>query len=39
MASNDVANLELEVKGKGVVSEGTRPPNLFTRWLLRLVGF
>jgi len=39
VASNDVANLELEVKGKGVVSEGTRPPNLFTRWLLRLVGF
>ncbi len=39
VASNDVANLELEVKGKGVVSEGTRPPNVFTRWLLRLVGF
>ncbi len=37
--SNAVANLELEVKGKGVVSEGTRPPNVFTRWLLRLVGF
>lgn len=37
--SNAVANLELEVKGKGVVSEGTRPPNLLTRWLLRLVGF
>jgi flagellar L-ring protein precursor FlgH len=39
VASNAVANLELEVKGKGVVSEGTRPPNVFTRWLLRLVGF
>ena len=39
VASNDVSNLELEVKGKGVVSEGTRPPNVFTRWLLRLVGF
>jgi flagellar L-ring protein precursor FlgH len=37
--SNAVGNLELEVKGKGVVSEGTRPPNVFTRWLLRLVGF
>ena len=37
--SNAVANLELQVKGKGVVSEGTRPPNVFTRWLLRLVGF
>ncbi len=37
--SNAVANLELEIKGKGVVSEGTRPPNVLTRWLLRLVGF
>jgi flagellar L-ring protein FlgH len=39
VASNAVASLELEVKGKGVVSEGTRPPNVLTRWLLRLVGF
>ena len=37
--SNAVASLELEVKGKGVVSDGTRPPNVITRWLLRLAGF
>jgi flagellar L-ring protein precursor FlgH len=37
--SNAVGNLELELKGKGVVSEGTRPPNPVMRWLLRLVGF
>ncbi len=27
VASNNVGNLEVEVKGKGIVSEGTRPPN------------
>ena len=37
--SNEIGNLELEIKGKGVVSDGTRPPNVFMRWLLRLVGF
>lgn len=37
--SNSIGNLELELKGKGVVSDGTRPPNPLTRWLLRLVGF
>jgi flagellar L-ring protein precursor FlgH len=39
VSSNSLGDLELELKGKGVVSEGTRPPNAFTRWLLRLVGF
>jgi len=39
VASNAVGNLELEVKGKGVVSEGVRPPNTVMRWLLRIVGF
>jgi flagellar L-ring protein precursor FlgH len=39
VASNAVGNLELELKGKGVVSDGTRPPNVVTRWLLRLLGF
>ena len=39
VASNSVGNLEVEVKGKGVVSEGTRQPNVFIRWLLRIVGF
>ena len=39
VVSNEIGNLELEIKGKGVVSDGTRPPNVFMRWLLRLVGF
>ena len=25
--SNNVGDLEVEVKGKGIISEGTRPPN------------
>jgi flagellar L-ring protein precursor FlgH len=37
--SNAVGNLELELKGKGVLSDGTRPPNLIVRWLLRILGF
>jgi len=37
--SNFVANLELELKGKGVLSDGTRPPNPLVRALLRIVGF
>jgi flagellar L-ring protein FlgH len=37
--SNLIANLELELKGKGVLSDGTRPPNLLVRALLRIVGF
>lgn len=39
VASNSIANLELELKGKGVLSDGTRPPNAIVRWLLRIVGF
>ena len=39
VASNLIANLELELKGKGVLSDGTRPPNLLVRVLLRIVGF
>jgi flagellar L-ring protein FlgH len=39
ISSNLIANLELEVKGKGVLSDGTRPPNFLVRMLLRLVGF
>ena len=39
VASNSVGNLEVEVKGKGVISEGTRPPNPIVKWILRLVGF
>ena len=37
--SNSVANLELELKGKGVLSDGIRPPNLLVRGLLRIIGF
>jgi len=39
VASNAIANLELELKGKGVISEGNRPPNLIVRAILRVVGF
>jgi flagellar L-ring protein precursor FlgH len=37
--SNRVGNLELELKGKGVLSDGVRPPNALVRGLLWLVGF
>lgn len=37
--STSVGNLEVEVVGKGVISDGTRPPNKITRFILRLVGF
>ena len=37
--SNTIANLELELKGKGVLSDGTHPPNLVVRALLRILGF
>lgn len=39
IASNLIANLELELKGKGVLSDGTRPPNPLLKALLRIVGF
>ncbi|HEV2469730.1 MAG TPA: flagellar basal body L-ring protein FlgH [Candidatus Sulfotelmatobacter sp.] len=39
VASNHVGNLEVEVKGKGVISDGTRQPNPVVRWILRIVGF
>ena len=39
VVSNDLSNLELELKGKGVVSDGVRPPNFLVRMLLKLVGF
>jgi flagellar L-ring protein precursor FlgH len=39
VVSNSVGNLEVEVKGKGVISEGTRPPNVIVKWVLRIVGF
>lgn len=39
VASNAIANLELELKGKGVISEGNRSPNIIVRAILRIVGF
>src|SRR6266700_367260 len=38
VASNAIANLELELKGKGGISEGNRPPNIIVRTILRIVG-
>lgn len=37
--SNRIANLELELKGKGVLSDGTHPPNIIVRGILRILGF
>jgi flagellar L-ring protein FlgH len=37
--SDSVGNLEVEVKGKGVISESTRAPNPVIKWILRVVGF
>ena len=39
VSSNVIGNLELELKGKGVISDGTRPPNALVRILLRIIGF
>jgi len=37
--STAIANLQVEVEGKGVISDETRPPNAITRFLLRLFSF
>ena len=39
VTSNSIANLEFELKGKGVISDGNRPPNAIVRMILRIVGF
>jgi len=39
VVSNNVGDLEVEVKGKGIISEGTRPVNPIMKWILRVVGF
>ena len=39
VTSNQVGNLEVEVKGKGVIAEGVRPPNPVTKWIMRILGF
>jgi flagellar L-ring protein FlgH len=37
--STAVSDLELELKGKGVVSDATRQPNLFVRLLIKLANW
>lgn len=37
--SSQLSNLEVELRGKGVISDGTRRPNWVVRALLRLVDF
>ena len=37
--SSALGNLEIEMKGKGIISDGTRPPNPITRAILWLFGF
>ena len=39
VASNTISNLELEIKGKGVISDGTRPPHPLLRLILRIFDF
>jgi len=39
VASTALSNLEIEMKGKGIISDGTRPPNFITRAVLWLFGF
>lgn len=37
--SSALSNLQISVKGKGIISDSTRPPNRLTRAILWLVGF
>lgn len=37
--SSSVANLEVEIKGKGAVADATRQPNFIIRWLLKILTF
>ena len=39
VASNTIGDLELEIKGKGVISDGVRPPHRLLRLLLRVLNF
>ena len=39
VASNTIGDLELEIKGKGVVSDGVRPPHPVLRAILRVLNF
>ena len=37
--SSQIFNLEVELNGKGVLSDGVRPPNKLIRAILKVVGF
>jgi flagellar L-ring protein precursor FlgH len=37
--SSSLSNLEIEMKGKGIISDGVRPPNALTRAILWLLNF
>lgn len=37
--SSSVSDLQLQLKGKGVVSDSTRPPNKIVRLVLKVLGF
>jgi flagellar L-ring protein precursor FlgH len=37
--STAISNLEIELRGRGVISDGVQPPNRLVRLLLKLVGF
>ncbi|HEY0794406.1 MAG TPA: flagellar basal body L-ring protein FlgH [Acidisarcina sp.] len=37
--STALSNLEIEMKGKGIISDSVRPPNFITRAILWLFGF
>jgi flagellar L-ring protein FlgH len=39
VASNNIGDLELEIKGKGVISDGVRPPNRILRTILNFLDF
>lgn len=36
--STQLSNLEVEVSGKGIISDSTRPPMFLVRWLLKIFG-
>lgn len=39
VASTALSDLEIEMKGKGIITDGVRSPNFLTRILLKLVNF
>jgi len=37
--STQLSNLEIQMRGKGIIADNTRPPNIIMRMLLRIIGF